>query len=72
MPFSRAVLAACATVLGFIFHAIALLFVLLALANYLRADGQGAPASVTLPLAAGALVTGVVSRFIARRIARPL
>lgn len=72
MPFSRAVLAACAAVLGFIFHAIAFLFVVLALANYLRADGQGAPASVTLALAAGALAAGAASRFIARRIARPL
>lgn len=69
MPFSRAVLAACAAVLGFVFYAIALLFVLLALANYLRADGQGAPLTTTLALALGFLAMGYVARLIARRIA---
>ncbi|HMN73426.1 MAG TPA: hypothetical protein PKA55_16315 [Rhodoblastus sp.] len=69
MEFSRAVLAACAAVLGFIFYAIALLLVLLAIANHLRADGAGAPLATTLALALGALVVGVACRFIARRIA---
>ena len=69
MPFARAVLAACAAVLGFIFYAISALFLVLAISNALRADGQGAPASATLALAAGALAAGFVSRFIARRIA---
>lgn len=68
MPFARAMLAACAAVLGFVFYAIAFLFVLLALANFQRADGQGAPMTTTLTLAAGALVAGFASRFIARRI----
>lgn len=69
MPFARAVLAACVAVLGFLFYAIALLFALLALANFQHADGTGAPTTTTLALAAGALVAGFVSRFIARRIA---
>lgn len=69
MPFSRAMLAACAVVLGFVFYAIAILFVLLAVANFLRADGAGAPMSTTLALAFGAAVAGVACRFIARRIA---
>ncbi len=69
MPFSRAVLAACAAVLGFIFYAIAALFVALAAADALRANGQGAPAATTLGLAAGSLLAGLACRFIARRIA---
>ena len=68
MPFARAVLAACAAVLGFIFYAIAGLLVVLAVANAFRADGQGAPATTTLALAVGALVVGYACRFIARRI----
>ncbi len=71
MPFSRAVLAACAAVLGFIFYAIALLFVLLALANGLRGGETGAPPTTIAALAVGALVAGYVARFIARRIAGP-
>ena len=69
MEFSRAMLAACAAVLGFVFFAIAALFVVLAIANAVRGDGQGAPLATTLGLAAGALVVGVVARAIARRIA---
>lgn len=69
MPFSRAMLAACAVVLGFVFYAIAILFVLLAIANALRADNAGAPLSTTLMLALGAVVAGAAFRFIARRIA---
>ncbi|MCB1540665.1 MAG: hypothetical protein KDJ25_07385 [Rhodoblastus sp.] len=68
MPFARAVLAACAAVLGFIFYAIAALFVVLAIVNAVRADGQGAPATTTLALAVGALVVAYACRFIARRI----
>lgn len=68
MPFSRALLAACATVLGFVFYAIAFLFVLLALANWQRADGAGAPLASTLMLACGSVAAGLVCRFIARRI----
>jgi len=68
MPFARAVLAACAAVLGFIFYAIAVLFVVLAIVNVMRADGQGAPMATTLALAAGAAAAGFVSRLIARRI----
>ena len=68
MPFSRAMLAACAAVLGFVFYAIAALFTVLAIANGLRGDGQGAPLATTLGLAAGALVAGYVARVIARRI----
>jgi len=69
MEFSRAVLAACAGVLGFVFYAIAVLFVLLTAANALRANGQGAPMATTLALAAGACAVGFLCRFIARRIA---
>lgn len=69
MPFARAVLAACAAVLGFIFYAIAGLLVVLSVANEFRADGQGAPAITTLALALGATIVGLVCRFIARRIA---
>ncbi|MCC0006174.1 MAG: hypothetical protein H6872_13990 [Methylobacteriaceae bacterium] len=68
MPFARAVLAACAAVLGFIFYAIAALFVVLAIVNAFRANAQGAPATTTLALAVGALVVGYACRFIARRI----
>jgi len=68
MPFARAVLAACAAVLGFIFHAIAGLLVVLAITNALRVDGQGAPATTTLALALGALIAGLACRFIARRL----
>lgn len=69
MPFARAVLAACAAVLGFIFYAIAALLVVLSVANAFRADGQGAPAATTLALALGAIIVGLACRFIARRIA---
>ncbi len=68
MEFSRAVLAACVAVLGLLFFAIALLFVLLTLANYQRADGVGASMTTTLALALGALLVGLACRFIARRI----
>ena len=68
MPFARAVLAACAAVLGFIFYAIAGLLVVLAIANAFRANVQGAPATTTLALAVGAMIVGYACRFIARRI----
>ena len=68
MPFARAVLAACAAVLGLIFYAIAGLLVVLAISNAFRANAQGAPATTTLALAVGAMIVGYACRFIARRI----
>ncbi|MFT4098433.1 MAG: hypothetical protein QM651_15045 [Rhodoblastus sp.] len=69
MEFSRAVLVACAAVLGFIFYAIAVLFVLLAIANSLRGNEAGAGMTTTLALAVGAFAVGAVSRLIARKLA---
>lgn len=68
MIFSRAVIAACATVLGFMLYVVAGLLALLTVVAHLRGDAASAPAE-TLALAAGAAAAGFACRFIARKIA---
>ncbi|MFV0279470.1 MAG: hypothetical protein ACK5JM_01765 [Rhodoblastus sp.] len=69
MIFARAMLVACAMVLGGLFFFIAVLLVVLAIVNFFRADGQGGQMGEILAVAFGAVLAGFVCRFIGRKIA---
>ena len=69
MEFSRAVLAASASVLGLLLYFVAGLLIVLTLANLVRADAAGAPPGATLAAAAAFAAGGAALRFIARRFA---
>ena len=67
MEFSRAVLVACATVLGFMLYVVAGLLLTLALVNLWRGAAANAPAPETLVLAAGFAIVGYALRIMARK-----
>ncbi len=69
MEFSRAMLAASASVLGFLLYAVGALMGLLALVAYVRARDGGPPIATTLALALVFVAAGVGCRFMSRRIA---
>lgn len=68
MEFSRAVLAACASVLGILFYAIAALLLVLSVVGFMRADPAGPPLTSTLVLAGAFAIAGYACGFISRKI----
>ena len=69
MEFSRAMLAASASVLGLLLYVVGALMGLLALVTYVRAREGGPPVEATLALALVFVAVGVGCRFTSRRIA---
>lgn len=68
MEFSRAMLAASASVLGLLLYLVAALLCVLAIVSATRATAGGPAPGKALLVAAGFVVAGAGCRFIARRI----
>ena len=69
MEFSRAMLAASASVLGLLLYLVGALMGLLALVTYVRAQEGQPPVDTMLALALVFVAVGVGCRFMSRRIA---
>jgi len=69
VDFSRAVLSACAAVLGLLLYLVGGLLLVLAAVNAFRGAAANAPLPETLALAAGFAAAGYCCRLIARKLA---